>query len=70
MAKKIMAQRVAAELKRLYVEYPVAVARATAILRTKPPAHEPKGVELRRFLTADDKVGKIARRIREIQGMK
>jgi histidinol-phosphate/aromatic aminotransferase/cobyric acid decarboxylase-like protein len=58
----------AAELQRLYAEYPVASARAAAALKTEPPGHELKGETLRRFLAEEEKVAAIVRRIKEILG--
>jgi hypothetical protein len=58
----------AAELRRLCAEYPLAVSRAVAALRTDPPGHELAGKAIQRFLAEDEKVAKIVRRIRQIQG--
>ena len=68
VAKKIISLELAAELRRLYAEYPVAAARAAAALKTKPPANRLDGQAFRHFLAEHEKVGRIARRIREIQG--
>jgi len=69
MATKIISPELAAELRELYAEYPIATARAAAALRTDPPAHDLDGEALRRFLAEDEKVAKIVRRIREILGL-
>ena len=68
MANKIVSIELTAELRRLCAEYPVAVERAVAVLRTDPPGHELAGEALQRFLTEEEKVAKIVRRIRQIQG--
>jgi hypothetical protein len=64
----IITPELAAELQRLYAEYPVASARAAAALKTDPPGHELEGEALRRFLAEDAKVSAIVRRIKEIIG--
>jgi hypothetical protein len=68
MAKKIISPELADELRRLYAEYPIATACALAALKTEPPGHVLEGHALQRFLAEDEKVAKIGRRIREIQG--
>jgi hypothetical protein len=68
MAKKIISLELAAELRRLYAEYPVAAARASAALKTRPPANRLDGQALRHFPAEHEKVGRIVRRIKGIQG--
>jgi hypothetical protein len=60
--------KLAAELQRLYAEYPMATARAAAALKTDSPGHLLEGEALRRFLAEEEKVATIVRRIKEIQG--
>jgi hypothetical protein len=68
MANKVVSLELAAELRRLCTEYPVAVARAVEALRTDPPGHELAGKAIQRFLAEEERVAKIVQRIRQIQG--
>ena len=52
------------ELRSLYAELPAAVARAGAAIRTR--GHPMEGEYLRRFLEADQEVGRINDRISEV----
>ena len=68
MTTNVTSPELAAELRRLCAEYPLAVLRAVAALKTDPPRHELAGKAIERFLAEDEKVAKIVRRIRQIQG--
>jgi hypothetical protein len=68
MPTKIISPELGAELRRLHAEYVIATARAAGAFRTGPPAYDFDAGGLRRFLEEEEKVTKIVRRIKEIQG--